>query len=317
MTRTCSILVLNYNGKSLLSRFLGSIHKAANKSRICKTEVVLVDNQSSDGSVEWTKTRYPSINILEAPQNHYLFSLNWAVKQIDSEVIVLLNNDIEMTEDCLDPLFDVLLQDSQVFSVTPQLLGMDRVTPNGGHYTGQFHRGMLVNQLTNQRDAPRPTVFSSGGAMAVRREDFLALGGFDELYYPAYWEDVDLSYRAWKQGNKSIFQPASTMYHVQSASWKSDSNKQSQLSKISFRNCWLLTWRNISDRRVLSSNIYWTARHYLSSRRLRNKSIYQMYHEAFSRWREAIVARRKDEALRVWSDNDVLQYICDGTVIEE
>lgn len=186
---------------------------------------------------------------------------------------------------------------------------MDRVTPNGGHYIGKFHRGMLTTRLANNGiNEPHPTLFGCGGAMAVRRQDFLTLGGFDELYYPAYWEDVDLCYKAWKRGQKSIYQPLSVMYHVHSASWKSDPVKRSQLSAISFRNCWLLTWRNVTSPKMLRSNVYWTTRHYFSSLRLRNQSVYQTYHKAFRSWHQAVLACRHDETSRIWSDSKILRF---------
>jgi GT2 family glycosyltransferase len=306
---SCAILVLNHNGQGLLDRFLESVVTAADRARICDVQVLLVDNQSTDGSRDWVRANLPQAQVLSAPANRYLYSLNWAAEQVDCDLIVLLNNDVEMLPEALDPLFDTLLSGPRVFSAVPRILGMDRVTPNSGRWLGHFFRGRMAITLTDTVDRIAPTLFSCGGAMAVRRRDFLTLGGFDELYYPAYWEDVDLGYRAWKRGLASLCQPASVMYHLGSASMQADPYLAPHRSSVTFRNMWLFTWRNISDRRVLRSNLYWTARHYGSSLRRGKKEMLHMYHQAFARWRRAVLARRQDDRRCVVSDREILQRV--------
>jgi GT2 family glycosyltransferase len=306
---SCAVLVLNHNGQGLLERFLESAVTAADRARICDVQVVLVDNRSTDGSPDWVRANLPQVKALSAPANRYLHSLNWAAERVDSDLIVLLNNDVEMLPDALDPLFDTLLSGRRVFSVVPRILCMDRVTPNSGRWWGRFYRGRMAITLTDTVDRAAPTLFSCGGAMAVRRRDFLKLGGFDELYYPAYWEDVDLGYRAWKRGLASLCQPASVVYHLGSASMEADPYLASHRSSVTFRNIWLFTWRNISERRILRSNLYWTARHYGSSLRRGKKEVLQTYHQAFARWRGAVLARRQDDRQRVMSDREILQRV--------
>lgn len=315
MKPTCSIMVLNYNGKHLLEQFLESVVGEAERARICSTDVVLVDNQSTDGSRNWVRDHWSQVRLLVAPSNRYLYSLNWAAQRIDSELVLLLNNDIGMSRACLDPLFDVLLSESRVFSVTPKLLGMDRIIPNGGCFTGRFCRGMLRISLVEHVEEIAPTLFGCGGALLVRRKDLLALGGFDELYFPAYWEDVDLCYRAWKQGLASLCQPESLMYHVHSASFSVAPGFQKPA--VSYRNCWLLTWRNVSDAHILASNLYWTARYCLSAFRRRDGKVLAMHRQALSRWQHALRCRLQDERFRTISDAEIVQQVSDRVALSK
>lgn len=309
MKPTCSILVLNYNGKHLLEQFLPSVMSAADNASCCDVEVVVLDNQSTDASFRWVEQHCPGVKTLLAPSNAFLYSYNWAVNRIDSDLILLLNNDIEMTSGCLDPLFDVILADSSVFSVTPKMLAMDGVTSNGGRWVGNIHRGMLLTTIANTVEGVTPTLFSSGGACVIRREDFLSLGKFDDLYYPAYWEDVDLCYRAWKRGKASLYQPASVVYHMHSASMKADAKLVSRKHQIEHRNCWLFTWRNLSNHRILMQNLYWTLRHYAYLVRTGEKEILETYNQAFARYRKALVGRKYAERDRLYTDQDILRLI--------
>ena len=303
MTPTCSILVLNYNGQILLQRFLETVVDAAVGSHICKTGVVLVDNQSTDGSIKWVSARYPQVKVYLAPTNRYLYSLNEAVRDINTDIVMLLNNDIEMTSGCMDPLFDGLLSNPHAFSITPQLFETDRKTPNAGRFVGRFERGMLTTKLANNVTQISPTIFGCGGALVMRRSSFIDLNGFDDLYYPIYWEDTDLAYRAWKRGLPSLYQPKSVMYHVHSASMNEDKNYKNTLL---FRNCLLFTWRNVTDRRLLTANIFWTLRYYVHALRSKNEASIQMYKSAFALLNRAVRKRVKDESKRVLSDKQIV-----------
>jgi GT2 family glycosyltransferase len=268
-----------------------------------------VDNQSTDGSLVWASAHLPQVEALPAPANRYLYSLNWAAGRLDSDLLVLLNNDIEVCPDALDPLFEALLTDPSVFAVSPRMLGIDRVTPNSGRWLGYVYRGRMDIALEDAADRTMPTLFPCGGAMAVRRRDFLALGGFDELYYPAYWEDVDLGYRAWKRGRASLCQPASVMYHLGSASMEADPYFSVHKSDMALRNAWLFTWRNLSDRQILCANLYWTARHCAFLLRRGKGEMLRMYLLAFARWPRAVLARCREDRWRVMSDREIMQRV--------
>jgi GT2 family glycosyltransferase len=163
--------------------------------------------------------------------------------------------------------------------------------------------------IANEVNDVTPTLFSSGGACLVRREDFISLGGFDELYYPAYWEDIDLCYRGWKRGKASLYQPESVVYHVHSASMEAKPEHAACKKRITHRNCWLFTWRNIRDPRILRNNLFWTFRHYFYSIRVGDKETLTTYHQAFSRWGQALAGRKSAETGRLCSDRDILLVV--------
>lgn len=314
---TCAIVILNYNGRHLLNQFLESVIIAANSAKMCNIHVVLLDNVSTDDSISWVQTHLPTVEIISALTNRYLYSYNWVATILDCDFLLFLNNDIEMSQDCLDPLFETLLSNSYLFSVTPQMYSMDRVTVNSGYWVGHFHRGELKISLGKSVDNITPTLFSSGGALLLRKNDFLSLGGFDNLYYPAYWEDIDLCYRAWKKGMYSYCQPASVMYHVHSASTEQDKNFQPKRTKIIDRNRWLFVWRNIAERQILALNLYWTLIHYISLVRRREGEILRTYHEAFYYWKQAISGRSRAEYGRILPDSQILETVKSGKRVQK
>ncbi len=303
MRPSCAILVLNYNGRHLLSEYLESVVTAAGRARLSDVEVVVVDNQSSDDSLGWLEAHFPTVKSIVAPENRYLYSLNWAASEVTLDWVLLLNNDVGMTPDCLDPLFEPLLRHPQAFAISPQFLRPDGVTVDNARRVGKFWRGQLRHSNDTSPTGPAPTLFATGGATLVRRADFLAYGGFDELYYPAYWEDVDLSYRAWKRGHPSLYQPASVMYHYGSASMAAEGSGRSVF--LNSRNAWLFTWRNVFDPVVLSASIFWTARHWMALRRRGEELGLAIYRAAFRLWPAAIRGRRRRSGRPWLSDRQI------------
>ena len=148
-----------------------------------------------------------------------------------------------------------------------------------------------------------PTLFPTGGAMSVSRDRFLAMGGFDELYYPAYWEDVDLGYRAWKNGFVNLFQPESVMYHMKAASWSKEN--QDYVRAIDFRNGWLFIWRNISDPKVLAVNLAWTIRYYIGSLKRNDRIMQRAFKDAALRLPAALKHRHMSNGNRSPSDRAI------------
>ena len=266
-------------------------------------DVIVIDNQSTDDSLAWLSTHFPAVKILRAPRNRYLYSLNWAAGELTHDWLLLLNNDVYMTQDCLDPLFELLLRYPQAFAVSPQFLRPDKVTVDSARRVGEFWRGQLRHTNDTSPAGPAPTLFATGGAYLVRKAEFQAYGGFDELYYPAYWEDVDLSYRAWKRGRPSLYQPASVMYHYGSASMNAEGGEKSVF--LNHRNAWLFTWRNVSDLAILSASVFWTACYWMALRRRGEEQGLSVYRAAFRLWPTAIRGRPRRSGEQRLSDRQI------------
>lgn len=302
---TCALLVLNYNGRSLLEQCLPSVVKAAQRCRLCEVQTVVVDNQSQDGSIEWVKEHLSQVVVLRSPENLYLYALNWAAEVVNSDYLVLLNNDVIMEPDSLDPLLEPLLRDKLIFSVTPLLMKPDRQSIDAAKRWGEFRRGFLHHDTDPEVKTLAPTLFPTGGAFSISRNRFLACGGFNRLYYPAYWEDVDLGYRAWKSGLINVYQPASLMYHMKAASWGKESSAYVQ--QINIRNSWLFTWHNVDDPTILAANLAWTVRYYLSAVKHKNHIQRRALNQAFRRWKDSWQSRHLRSKQTRLSDRMICQ----------
>ncbi|MCI0683282.1 MAG: glycosyltransferase, partial [Gemmataceae bacterium] len=225
-----AVLVLNYNGRALLEECLPSVLAAAEASRhLCR--VIVVDNDSADGSIEFVAGRFPQMEIVRRP-NRGLCSFNDVLATLSSPVAVLLNNDIKLDEACLDPLVDPLLgrapgesspvkQDREAaprcFLTAPRCWLFDGVTYEGFKTAVRWRWGLvqataLFAGHQDGIDVPGPTA-SAGAAMAVDRQLFLELGGFDTLYLPGRIEDLDFAFRGYLAGYRALYVPQAVAYH--------------------------------------------------------------------------------------------------------
>jgi GT2 family glycosyltransferase/glycosyltransferase involved in cell wall biosynthesis len=214
-TRAASLVIPNWNGKDLLERFLPSWVAAI--SDYPGSEIVVVDNGSTDGSVEWMRANYPAVRILALPRNlGFGGGSNAGFRAAANDVVVLLNSDMRVEPDFLGPLLAGFTDDS-VFAVSCQIFLGDksRHREETGLTEGWWQDGGL---RVSHREDPEidclfPCFYGGGGSCAFDRRKFLELGGFDELLAPFYLEDTDLGFLAWKRGWKVLYQPASIVHH--------------------------------------------------------------------------------------------------------
>lgn len=240
------ILVLNYNGKQLLERFLPSVIASAGNSKH-ECAVLLVDNLSSDGSTEFVRGKFPQVKVAVSTKNEVLCSYNDVIRGLDSDVVVLLNNDIETGKDFVDYLAEHF-RDPDVAFVAPRILNLDN-TFNGGKSYLEFRMGIIKNAVDfNNPETPGQTHSISTGAF--RREDFLYFGGFDRLYLPGIWEEVDLCFRALRSGKKGIYEPRSIIWHQESTTFNREFGVKRKLA-LAHRNMFLFLWKNVRDANLL------------------------------------------------------------------
>ncbi|MFQ6086118.1 MAG: glycosyltransferase family 2 protein [Candidatus Bathyarchaeia archaeon] len=209
-----AILILNRNGKHFLKNCFDSLKNQTYPNY----EVVLVDNGSTDGSVEFVRKVYPWVKLIEFDRNYgFAKGYNMAIKQTQREYLVLLNNDTEVTKDWLYELVKPMLKDERVLACGSRIMFYDRrdtlqhagikITPMGGGYD--------IGYLERDRGQylERPVGAVSGASMLVRRSAFVNLGGFDEDFF-AYHEDTDFCWRAWLFGYTVLYVPTSAVYHI-------------------------------------------------------------------------------------------------------
>ncbi|MGA2714771.1 MAG: glycosyltransferase [Bryobacteraceae bacterium] len=213
--RAASLVIPNWNGKDLLERFLPSWIAAI--AAHPGSEVIVVDNGSTDGSAEWIRTNYPDVRLLALPRNlGFGGGSNAGFRAAKNDVVVLLNSDMRVEPDFLAPLL-AGFTDETVFAVSCQIFLSDSTKrrEETGLTEGWWQDGGL---RVGHREDPEvnclfPCFYGGGGSCAFDRRKFFELGGFDELLAPFYLEDTDLGFLAWKRGWKVLYQPASVVHH--------------------------------------------------------------------------------------------------------
>ena len=246
------IIVLNYNGADILPECLPSIVEAARRATF-PTGVSLLDNRSTDSSLEWVKQRFPEVDVAVALQNLLLVSFNDYVRQVDEEIVILMNNDIRVEAGFVDPLVRVFREYPDAFLAAPQCFSFNGSRYEGGRTRAQIRWGLFWSSAIfpgyeDLKEKPGYTFASGFGAF--HRQRFLALGGYDDLYLPGIVEDADLGFSAWREGFRSYYVPESHVYHKGQVSFKKAFGARETL-KLAHRNGFLFIWKNVSDPRLL------------------------------------------------------------------
>ena len=236
--KSVCLAVLNYNGLSHLKELLPTLRAACWNSPL-PCSVVVLDNRSTENDVEWVKAAYPEMRCVTAPANDFLFSYNWLLPQLTEDAVVLLNNDLRVSPDFLPPLLRHL-ESEDVFAASACSFDWEGTRITSGPARLEFKHGFYGWPFDLNRQETCHTLFCSGGFMAVDRRKFLSLGGFNRLFHPAYCEDLDLCFRAWRQGWRCIYEPTSVVWHREQASWsKSETNRPNLLH---LQNSLLFQW---------------------------------------------------------------------------
>jgi N-acetylglucosaminyl-diphospho-decaprenol L-rhamnosyltransferase len=232
-----NLVVLNYNAEDLLRKYLPSVVAAAHESRHdCR--VTVLDNASTDGSAEYVRKNHPGVALWIAKENRVLCSYNDFARESDDDILMLLNNDLRLHPGWVDPLAEVFLKEKSAFFAAS----------HGNRALALFRRGIL-EPSTDGGDSllmERPGLTLSAGVAAFDRKKFLELGGFDDLYLPGRYEDVDLCYRGWKRGWKGYYVPVSTQDHEGETSFKKAFGWH-RTQRMVFRNSLLFMTKNMDD----------------------------------------------------------------------
>lgn len=242
MKPTVDIIIPTFNGKHLLAKHLPSVVK--NTDYLNK--IIVVDNGSTDGTVDWLGSNYPEIVIIKNKTNlGYTIPVNQGVAASSSDYLVLLNNDVQPSPSYLKSIFRYF-DNEKTFAVSfnEKESSWPLVLWKGGKL--QYTRGV-------DKETPHYSTWASGGSAIFRRSIWDKLGGLNEVYAPFYWEDIDIGYRAWKTGYQIIWDPRSIVYHQHESTAKS--LNQNKVNLIRQRNELLFTWTNITDRDLLASHI--------------------------------------------------------------
>jgi GT2 family glycosyltransferase/glycosyltransferase involved in cell wall biosynthesis len=259
---SASIVIPNWNGRDLLEKYLPSVVAAA--GRIPGSEIIVVDNGSTDGSVALLQEQFPQVRALALPENlGFGGGSNAGFEAAKHDVVVLLNSDMRVELDFLQPLLDGFT-DERVFSVSCQIFfsDPDKLREETGLTQFWWERGSVRvrHRIDPAINRLYPCAYGGGGSCAFDRRKFVELGGFDKLLAPFYLEDTDLGYMAWKRGWKNLYQPASVVYHEHRGTIGRRFSEQ-YIQGVLKKNYLLFTWKNIHERRRIVEHMFfaWTS----------------------------------------------------------
>jgi N-acetylglucosaminyl-diphospho-decaprenol L-rhamnosyltransferase len=240
-----NIIILNYNGEKLLPICLPSIIEAKRRS-VHAVRITVIDNQSADRGLEVLNSFCEEISVLKR-SNRVFCSYNDVVRDQSEDIAILLNNDIRVSPNFIDPMVEVLMKNEDAFMVAPKCYDFDGYQIEGGRSKGFIRYGWfgaMARYPGWEREQDKPGYTFQTGFGAVRRDRFLELGGYDDLYLPGRLEDADVCFRAWKRGWKCYYEPRSIVYHMGGASF-GDKFGKGGISTIDSRNSALFFWKNI------------------------------------------------------------------------
>ncbi len=246
-TSEVAVVILNWNGQKFLEDFLPSVIKYSSEARI-----IVADNASTDDSIYFMKSNFPAVEIIQNESNGgFAKGYNEALKYVDSEYYVLLNSDIEVTENWLEPLLK-MMRDPSVAGCQPKVRSfhnkeyLEHAGAAGGFIDANyfpFCRGRIFETIEkdqNQYDYPLEVFWATGACLLIRSESFHQVGGFDEDFF-AHMEEIDLCWRLKLLGQKFMITPESTVYHVGGGTLPYSSPRKTYLN---FRNSLFMIIKN-------------------------------------------------------------------------
>jgi hypothetical protein len=300
----CSVVILNWNGEEMLKRYLPSV---VQYTSIEGVEIVVADNGSTDNSKQVVKD-FP-VKWLSLGRNYgFAEGYNRALESIDSQYVVLLNSDVEVTNNWLNPLLQYLDENEDIAAVQPKILSWTRKEyfEHAGAAGGMmdrlgypYCRGRILSSVEkdqHQYDSICSVFWTSGACMCVRTNIYKEMGGLDNDFF-AHMEEIDLCWRMQCRGYRLACVPSGVVYHLGGGMLNYDSPRKTYLN---FRNCLLMLYKNLPSNRlwkVLISRFfldYLAACHLLLTGHIRNAWAVVQARYAFWKMRSSFRNRRKE-----------------------
>jgi GT2 family glycosyltransferase len=256
---TSTIIILNYNGRQHLEKYLPSVVRHS-----AETSIVIADNASTDDSIFFLRTHFPQIKLLQFNENYgFAGGYNRALQEIDADVYVLLNSDVEVSEGWLDAPLQALKEDHNIVACQPKILSdmrreyFEHAGAAGGFIDKlgfPFCRGRVLTSLEKDSGQYNDTVdifWATGACLFIRSEAFHQAGGFDARFF-AHMEEIDLCWRLNARGHRIVCTPQSKVYHLGGGTLTVENPHKTYLN---FRNNLLLLYKNLPEK-SLSSTLF-------------------------------------------------------------
>lgn len=249
-----AVVILNWNGEVLLERYLPSVVAHSKEA-----DIYVADNASTDGSISFVTKNYPSINIIRNTENGgFAKGYNDALKHVDADIYCLLNSDVEVSPNWLNPISKAFLNIKDVAIIQPKILdllkkGHFEYAGAAGGFIDQlgypFCRGRIFQTLerdNGQYDDIKEIFWATGACMFVKKNVFEELDGFDPDYF-AHQEEVDFCWRAKNHGYKIFYVGTSRVYHLGGSTL---SNMNPKKTYLNFRNSLFSITKNLPRRKA-------------------------------------------------------------------
>lgn len=246
-----AVVILNWNGRNFLQQFLPSVIA----STYSNLRVIVADNASTDDSVQFVQQTFPSIEILSSKENYgFAKGYNFFLQQVKADYYVLLNSDVEVTKNWIEPIIELMEADKTIAACQPKILSFHQketfeyAGASGGWIDAlgyPFSRGRVFDVLEKDNGQYNDAVeifWASGASLFIRAEQFHAMKGFDEFFF-AHQEEIDLCWRLQRSGYKIFVCPQSVVYHVGGGTLPTGSVQKVYLN---FRNNLVMITKNMS-----------------------------------------------------------------------
>ncbi|MBP3944334.1 glycosyltransferase family 2 protein [Sphingobacteriaceae bacterium WQ 2009] len=245
-----AVVILNWNGRFFLEKFLPSVYNSSYPN----IEFIVGDNASTDDSIDFIKKNYPQITILENDQNYgFAGGYNHILSRVEADYYVLLNSDVEVKPNWIEPVIALLESDSTLVAAQPKILAYHRKThfehagAAGGYidrFGYPFCRGRLMQHVEEdlgQYNDVQEIFWATGAALFIKAKAWQEAKGFDEDFF-AHMEEIDLCWRLQKLGYRIAYCPDSTVYHVGGGTLNTSNPKKTYLN---FRNNLFMLQKNL------------------------------------------------------------------------
>ena len=221
MPKKLAVAILNWNGKSWLEKFLPGVIQFSTDA-----DIYVIDNFSTDDSVDFLRTRFPSVQIIKNDKNYgFAGGYNEGLRQIDHEFYCLLNSDVEVTANWIEPVLELFEKNASIAAIQPKILSF--TNKNYFEFAGAaggfidnlgypYCRGRVfddVEEDKGQYNDETEIFWASGCCFFIRSKDFWDQNGFDERFF-AHQEEIDLCWRLINSGRKIFYTWRSEVYHV-------------------------------------------------------------------------------------------------------
>ena len=248
-----AIVILNWNGKKFLTKFLPDLIQHTSESL---ADIIVADNASTDDSVAFLQKEYPQLPIIQLEKNYgFAEGYNRALSKLDNPYLLLLNSDVEVTEHWLEPLTDYMEQYPEVAACQPKVRAyynkekFEHAGACGGYidkYGYPFCRGRIMHVTEKdhgQYDDIASIFWATGACLLIRNADYKLVGGLDARFF-AHMEEIDLCWRLRSRGKAIVCIPSSIVYHVGGGTLQKGSPFKTYLN---FRNNLLMLYKNLPE----------------------------------------------------------------------